>query len=168
MPTIDCDIASQSKQTDCELNRDTVLFVCTGNTCRSPMCAALFNSKYAGLTHHALSAGLFADRSPISENAVFALESMGVRKTSDNDYSAHVSHTVTEADLENSTLVVGVSSSHALNLIMRFPQYASKITSLPIEISDPYGGDIDDYKMCLFNIDKALGIMFGQDKIDED
>lgn len=151
-----------NKKIDDELiKKDTVLFVCTGNTCRSPMCAALFNARYAGLTRHAVSAGLHADGSPISENAVLALENAGISSTEGNDYKAHVSRTVTEEMIASADVVVGVTSSHAMQLILRFPAYASKITVMPTEISDPFGGSLARYEACLSDIDNALRVAFG-------
>ena len=47
---------------------DILLFVCTGNTCRSPMAAAMFNFLFPERNAFAVSAGLCADGSPISEN----------------------------------------------------------------------------------------------------
>ncbi len=146
------------------LKKETILFVCTGNTCRSPMCAALFNDRYAGLTRHAVSAGLMADGSPISENAVRALENAGVQsRKPDNDYKTHVSRTVTPEMMEKADIVVGVTSSHAMQLMLRFPAYASKITVMPTEISDPFGGNLARYETCLADIDRALRTAFGLD-----
>lgn len=143
------------------IKKDIVLFVCTGNTCRSPMCAALFNDRYAGFTRRAVSAGLAADGSPISENAVRALESRGIISREGNDYKAHISKNVTESMLEEADIVVGMTSAHAMRLIFAFPRFASKINVMPAEISDPYGGDLSDYEKCLQDIDKALAKAFG-------
>ncbi len=127
------------------------------------MCAALYNDRYAGLTTRAISAGIFADSSPISENAVYALESFGVKNTTDNNYKNHISHTVSEADLSLADTVVCVTLSHMMSLLMRYPLYASKFTTLPQEITDPYGCGVDEYKKCLEDINSALSTMFGEE-----
>ena len=143
-----------------EQKKTRILFVCTGNTCRSPMAAALYNAKYADGESYAVSAGLAADGSGISRNAVLALLSMGIRSADKNDYLSHVSHTVTETDLEKADLVVGITGGHAMQLLFACPAYASKITALPKDISDPYGGDEAVYEACLAQIDEALAAMF--------
>ncbi len=135
---------------------DTVLFVCTGNTCRSPMAEALFNHLYANDTRCAASAGLFATGEPISKNAVSALMERGVLPTAKNDYRSHVSQSVNENILENAALVVAMTSSHAMQLIMRYPAYASKVAVMPKDITDPFGGDEEDYRRCLADIEEAL------------
>ncbi len=136
---------------------EIILFVCTGNTCRSPMAEALFNALFAKDGRRATSAGLYATGAPISHNAARALRNRGIEPTPDNDYTAHISRTVTEEMVREADLVVGMTGNHAMELMFRFPQYASKIFTMPEDISDPYGGDLGVYEVCLGEIEEAIG-----------
>lgn len=139
---------------------DVYLFVCTGNTCRSPMAAALFNAFWSDRAI-ASSAGIAADGSPISENARLALIGRGVSSTATNDFAAHISSQVTGDKLRAAARVYGISKRHQMALIAAFPECAEKIFSLPLDISDPYGGDLATYKRCLSQIEEALTLEFG-------
>lgn len=137
------------------------LFVCTGNTCRSPMAAALFNALWSGRAI-ASSAGLAASGAPISENALAALAGRGITPGPTNDFAAHISTQVNESKLRVATRVYGISQRHQMALISSFPQYAEKIFALPMDIPDPYGGDVQTYSHCLSMIEEALTLEFGE------
>lgn len=140
---------------------DVYLFVCTGNTCRSPMAAALFNAFWSrrGV---AASAGIAASGSPISENAREALLRRGIESTPSNDYESHVSKQVTESAIRSAARVYGISKRHQMALIAAYPEYAEKIFALPTDIADPYGGDLATYEACLRDIEAALIAEFGE------
>ena len=136
-----------------------VLFVCTGNTCRSPMAAALLLDMTAreGMSFAVSSAGLYAHNgAPISANAVAALRDAGVAETPENNYGAHVAHTVDEQMMSAADAVVAISGSHAMELLMRYPAYVAKITTLPFDIPDPFGGDAAVYRECLDMLSYAI------------
>ena len=138
-------------------NEDTkkkIVFVCTGNTCRSPMAEVVFNFDYADSGYVAESAGLMADGSPMSENSIEALFDDGYRVR-----GLHPSRSLTRDIMEGADIVVGISSSHAMQIIMNYPEYAEKIYSMPFDIKDPYGGSLSIYKACLADIKKALAIV---------
>ena len=148
-----------------------VCFVCTGNTCRSPMAQAVANALAAKkMTDYplpirelmqppveAFSAGLYAnDGEPIAQNAVSALERAEVATVAAHDYHTHQAHTLTEAEAAQYDLLVGLSDSHVLELLMRFPALAGRIVRMPKPISDPFGGDLARYTSCLAEITEGV------------
>lgn len=153
----------------------SVCFVCTGNTCRSPMAAAVANAlaaaegevlptsmrPFALCRIRAFSAGLYAgEGDPISEHAVKALELAGVAVLDGCDYHTHTAHTVTEDDVRRADWLVGMGATHAMELLMRFPAAANKIVCMPTPISDPFGGDLERYRACLAEITEGVKALF--------
>lgn len=137
-----------------------VLFVCTGNTCRSPMAAAVTNA-YCGGHVKAFSAGLAVfEGMQISQNAVTALENAGIKATPDNNYPFHTATAINKKLIEDCDRVYGISSAHTARLITAFPEYASKLECMPSDIPDPFGGDLDDYERCLDEIIKCVKEIF--------
>ncbi len=132
---------------------DKVIFVCTGNTCRSPMCAAVAQKKYGA---NADSRGLAADGSLISENAAAALRERGYECDGNR-----ASRPLTAQDVEDADLVVTVTPAHAQSIRSALPRFEKKIMPMPLPISDPYGGDLTVYRRCLSDIEAALDMLFG-------
>jgi len=156
-----------------------VCFVCTGNTCRSPMAEAVANdlaqtereSFVNALPEQmrdcvtcrieACSAGLHPiEGDPIAPYAVEALERAEVRAREPRDYHRHRATTLTEALVNECDLLVAMSDHHALEMFLRYPQAARKITSMPHAISDPYGGDLSRYESCLSEITEGVKTLF--------
>jgi protein-tyrosine phosphatase len=154
-----------------------VCFVCTGNTCRSPMAAAVANhlakealSKlpqsvraYVSPDWEAYSAGILANEGdPIAFNAVLALEDAGILPDPNRDYHRHTAHRLTEKEATQYDRLVGLSREHALALLMQFPALASRISCFPTDIPDPFGGSAADYRICLSAItDGVRSMLFG-------
>lgn len=149
-----------------------ICFVCTGNTCRSPMAAAWFNHAEAERfdratdreelkKRKAISAGLSPlPGAPISENAAVALCDAGVESNEENPWREHRAEKVNDELMKKCDLVIGISGNHTLALISEFPEFSEKICSMPKDISDPYGGDIDEYKKCLEKIKDGITEFF--------
>ncbi len=125
-----------------------ILFVCTGNTCRSPMAEGYMKS----LGFNCESRGLAADESAVSENSAKAMAEMDI------DISSHISKQLTKADIDAFDTIICMSKSHY-----------DYLQSLGIDcevlgngIGDPYGCDLDTYKACRDEIIKALYKRFGR------
>lgn len=130
-----------------------VLFVCTGNTCRSPMAQGIFNSlaEEKSIDAKADSAGLMtANGIPYSENAVKACENIGV-----NIKDGH-SVSIQDVNLNAYDLLCPMTVSHAQALV-NLGADKDKIMLLSADgISDPYGGDIKVYEKCCLEIKQAI------------
>lgn len=129
-----------------------LIFVCTGNTCRSPMAEGLFKKLLKERNINDIdcsSAGLAAyDGSAAAPNAIAAAEELGA------DISAHSSRLLTSADALNADLIVCMTQEHCEVLRTVLPE--EKISLLGCGINDPYGGDIDVYRACAKKIEQAL------------
>lgn len=124
-----------------------ILFVCTGNTCRSPLAAAL--AKRWGAD--ADSAGLMAaEGRPASPGAIRAAARHGA------DLSGHWSQPVSDALMDGADAVYAMTQAHAEALARRFPHAAGKIHVLSPQIPDPFGGGDAEYEQCAQALLKAL------------
>jgi protein-tyrosine phosphatase len=153
-------LEASPEKTDTAKKRDVYCFVCTGNTCRSPMAEALFNYKYADDTRVARSAGLMIGGDPISPLAAAALEKAGISSEGEHDYKNHRSQIISDEIIENSARVICMSAEHAMQLMCAFPMYAGRIAVMPYDIPDPYGGTAEDYDNCLAAISEGLEMIF--------
>lgn len=123
-----------------------ILFVCTGNTCRSPMAAELFNQAADGTGYRAESAGLAAfTGDSATDAAVRVMASLG-----NPGLRSHRSRALTPWIVDRAAWILTMTASQALTLRQIFPEDAAKIRTLGEmtdhgQVSDPYGGDDDVY-----------------------
>ena len=143
----------------------TVLFVCTGNVCRSPMAEGLFKHAVRGRgAFRVLSAGVGAvDGQPASEFAVRALREIGI------DIYSHRSRHLTADVVAQADYIFGMTHSHVDAIMLLYPQAAEKtfllrefdetLDAFENDISDPIGGSYEVYRNCRDQIEQGIASM---------
>ena len=129
--------------------KSQILFVCTGNTCRSPMAAAIFNN-YAERENRnwfAISAGLAAERGlPVSPEAKEALAVVGI------NLEDHRSRQLDEKMIKDAEIVLTMTATQRDLLRIYYPDMAEKIFTIcefigmEEDIKDPYSGPLEIYQ----------------------
>ena len=139
-----------------------VLFVCTGNTCRSPMAQEIFNSlcRERGLAYEAESAGVCTVTGlAMSENSLEALREWGIES------EGFTSTSLDELRLEDFELIAVMSENHKRVLTEVFGADENKIRVM--NVADPYGSGIGIYRLCRDEIVQGVNMII-EELGDED
>ena len=135
-----------------------VTFVCTGNTCRSPMLMFMF-SRYAaenGLNAEATSAGVKGGGSPVNAFAVRTLAERGISGEAVENFRSVV---IDEALVGQSDLIFTMTEEQKDFVSARFPHAVTECLSSLCgnEIDDPYGKGEEAYRKVADLFEGLLG-----------
>ncbi len=135
----------------------SILFVCTGNTCRSPLAEGIFTKMIASKDSFSISsAGLHArDGLPASEKTVAILAKQGI------DFSKFRSQSLRAEKVQEATHIFVMTKSHLQEILTLYPNIREKTFLLSEgttreDIDDPIGGTLDAYEQCAHAIEEAL------------
>lgn len=157
-----------------------ILFVCTGNTCRSCMAEGIMKTllkkaedEVPRREFNVESRGIFAvDGDGASEKSIAVMNSLyGI------DISSHKAKRLTKDDVLDSYLILTMTEDHKHAILLNWPEAKNKTFTLKEyaetnpdpdiksaglsvvfknDIQDPYGGSISDYENCAVEINEAV------------
>jgi RpiB/LacA/LacB family sugar-phosphate isomerase len=140
----------------------TILFICTGNVCRSPMAEGIFRKAVQSRgAFRVLSAGLGAMQGqPPSAHAIQAVREIGI------DIASLRSRMVTPELVLQADYILGMTHSHVDTVTLLYPQAAEKtfllrefdetLDTFEKDISDPIGGSYEVYLNCRDQIEQGI------------
>jgi len=141
---------------------EKILFVCTGNTCRSSMAESIFNDltkNDESIKAKAESAGTEAfDGMPANDKAIETLKTRGI------DMNAHKSRRINAKIVDENDLILTMTRLHKLQIQTLYPQVKGKVFTLKEyagdeetpDIADPFGHTPSVYIRCADELEVAI------------
>ena len=133
-----------------------LLFVCTGNTCRSPMAEALARHLLDKMGRDDIiveSAGIFASGEAVTAAAVEVMAEMGV------DLQGRRSRQLTDEICRQADCIAVMTPSHAAILESQYKVSPEKIRLLGEGIPDPFGGNHALYRQTREALQQAISAL---------
>lgn len=146
-----------------------IMFICTGNICRSAMAHKLLEKKLQDSNIknvEVYSSGIFAEDGDYSTyNAEEAMEEYGV------DMSTHRATNIRNSSIEEMDLILCATIPHKNAVLQMYPNLKEKVYTMKeyvdyskddLDIKDPWGYDIETYRFCASQIDECLEKMIAK------
>lgn len=133
-----------------------LIFVCTGNTCRSPMAEAIYKNLEKVSDMKVISRGLVVLFSePLNPKAEVVL------KKHDLELNNHVSKGLKISDIEENTIILTMTASQMKKTTELFPEVKDVYTIKEFagemgDVVDPYGGTLMDYEECYIELGRLV------------
>ena len=146
-----------------------IMFVCTGNICRSAMAHWLLLKKIEDnqiKNIEVYSCGIYAENGDIpTYEAEKVMEEYGV------DITKHRATNIMKSNIKEMDLILCATQSHKIAVLDIYPELKEKVFTMKeyvkynrenhdsIDIKDPWGYDIDTYRSCVGEIDECLELL---------
>ncbi len=140
-----------------------IMFICTGNICRSAMAEGMAKKMTEGMKNIQIySCGIYAQTGDLATyNAIQAM------KEYDVDISGHRATNIREAKLENMDIILCATTEHKESVLLLYPNLKEKVftikeyakidkNGLDMDIKDPWGYDENVYRKCAKEIESCL------------
>ena len=148
-----------------------IMFICTGNICRSAMAEALLKKKIEDNNlkdkYFSCSSGIYAYTGDIS-----TYEACKVMKDEyDIDLSNHRATHVRKSKIEEMDIILCMTKSHKNSLIMLYPNMKDKIflikeyVGLDGDVEDPWGGTVKIYSDCAKELDYCIDLLLKKEGV---
>lgn len=145
-----------------------IMFVCTGNICRSAMAEVLLKHKIKGKQIekelNICSSGISAYNKDIPTDEAIKV----MKEEYDVDLSNHEATNIRNSNIKNMDLILVMTKAHKLVLLSLYPKLSDKIYILKeyvrykdenIDVDDPYGYGYNTYIKCAKEIDECLDLL---------
>ena len=147
-----------------------IMFICTGNICRSAMAEWLLKKKLEEKNRNDIevySCGIYAENGdvPTYEAKRVMKEEYGI------DMSKHRATNIRNSKIKEMDLILCATSSHKIAVLDMYPELNGKVFTMKeyvnyereyhdsINIKDPWGYDIETYRACVAEIEECIDLL---------
>lgn len=133
-----------------------LIFVCTGNTCRSPMAEAIYRNLEKVSEMKVISRGLVVLFSePLNPKSEIVL------KKHDLELNNHMAKGLKASDVDENTLILTMTASQKKKVMELYPEAKDVFTIKEFageigDVVDPYGGTLMDYEECYIELGRLV------------